>query len=83
MERKLCYSCGIPLDSPGIAGLSEEYCAFCSTMTGKLKPWDEVLTGTAEYFRSWQPNITMEQALARAERYLTAMPAWAHRVEGS
>lgn len=83
MKKKICYSCGIPLDLPGVSGASDEYCAYCSTMTGKLKPWDEVLTGTAQYFMTWQPGLTMERAMARAERYLTAMPAWAPRVERS
>jgi len=77
--KDFCYSCGVPLELPGMAGKTPNYCSYCTDEEGKLKPWEEVLLGTAGYLASWQPNLTPEMARERAIRYLTAMPAWADK----
>jgi len=79
MYKDFCYSCGVPLEMPGMAGKTPHYCVYCTDEAGKLKPWEEVLAGTAGYLASWQPDITPEIARQRAIRYLTAMPAWADK----
>lgn len=77
MENKFCHSCGAPLNTPGMKGKSDDYCAYCSDENGKLKSKDEVVSGIKDWFLSWQPNINEETAQKRAEAYLNAMPAWA------
>jgi len=57
---------------------SEEYCAWCCDSEGKLKSWEDAVSGLAEFLDSWQK---VGPAEARKRRYLTAMPAWAHKAE--
>ncbi|MCS7240770.1 MAG: zinc ribbon domain-containing protein [Candidatus Bipolaricaulota bacterium] len=74
---KFCESCGAPLSSPEMQGPSSKYCKYCTDAAGKLKPRAEVQRGIAEWLKTWQPGITQEQAIKRADHYMKAMPAWA------
>ncbi|HFT1605441.1 TPA: hypothetical protein ACTXAG_005765, partial [Klebsiella oxytoca] len=47
---------------------------------GNLKPWEEAVSGLASFLDSWQ-KVGPEEAQKRAKRYLTAMPAWAHKAD--
>ena len=72
-----CHSCAMPLDSPEATGSSPIYCRHCSNEQGELKPREEVKQGLIWWLKSWQGDITEEQAQNRAENYMKAMPAWA------
>ncbi|MCD6494666.1 hypothetical protein J7K60_01290 [Candidatus Bipolaricaulota bacterium] len=74
---KYCHSCTMPLDSPDAKGPSEIYCKHCTDEAGNLKPRDEIKQGIAWWLKSWQEEITEEQAQERAEHFMQAMPAWA------
>ena len=75
---KFCHSCAAPL-SGEFKGLAENYCKYCSDEHGSLKSREEVRRGVAEWFKGWQPDLDDEKALARADAYLDAMPAWAEQ----
>ena len=77
MFTNFCYSCGVPLDLPGFQGPAENYCAQCTDEHGKLKSHQEILAGVAEWLKTWQPDLNDVKAMARAQHYLKAMPAWA------
>lgn len=79
-HEQFCQACGMPMSIPGAKGVSDDYCAYCSDAEGKLKPWEEAVTGLAAYLDSWQ-KVGPEESLKRAKRYLTAMPAWAHKAD--
>jgi len=51
-----------------------------ATATGNLKSWEEAVSGLASFLDSWQ-KVGPEEAQKRAKRYLTAMPAWAHKAD--
>jgi len=72
-----CYSCGVPLTMPEFKGPAEDYCNNCADGDGKLKPYEEVRLGLAQWLKSWQPALDDAVALKRATFYLKAMPAWA------
>lgn len=74
---KFCESCAVPLANPDFKGPSEQYCKYCSDEKGNLQPREAILGGITKWLESWQPGITEEQAKARAELYMQAMPAWA------
>ena len=74
---KFCFSCGAPLTSD-FKGPAENYCKYCTDEAGKLKPAEEVKMGMAAWLKSWQPDIDQATAVARAESYMKAMPAWAN-----
>ena len=57
------------------------YCAYCLDDKGNLRNFEEVQLGVAHFLGSWQTDVTQEQLIGRAERYLTAMPVWASRAE--
>jgi hypothetical protein len=65
------------LGIPDFKGPAEDYCRYCTDEKGTLKSRAEIQRGVAEWFKSWQPNLDDEKALARAENYMKAMPAWA------
>lgn len=48
---------------------------------GNLKSWEEAVIGLAGYLDSWQ-HVGADESRKRAMRYLTAMPAWAHKAQG-
>jgi len=75
--KRFCHSCAAPLDMPDFKGPAQNYCRYCTDERGNLKPREEIQTGVAEWFKSWQPDLDDERALARAASCMKAMPAWA------
>ncbi len=71
-----CYACAAPLKGE-FKGQSDVYCRYCLDENGQLKPREDIRRGIAQWFRSWQPNLDDATALARADLYMRAMPAWA------
>jgi hypothetical protein len=76
MSTRFCFSCGMPLEAAGQGGTGE-YCGYCTTSDGTLKPRQEVQNGIAGWMKMWQPEIDEAKASIRAESYMKAMPAWA------
>jgi hypothetical protein len=72
--EKHCHSCGGPL----AAGVTSTYCQYCVDASGKLKAYDEIKAGIAEWLSSWSPKEGVDFA-RRADAYMKAMPAWANR----
>lgn len=72
-----CHSCTMPLDMPEAKGPSDTYCKHCTDGSGNLRPREEVKRGIASWLKSWQTDVTEQQALKRAEHFMRAMPAWA------
>lgn len=79
-HERFCQACGMPMSAPDAQGSSDKYCAYCSDSDGHLKSWDEAVSGLAAFLDSWQ-NVGEEESRKRAKRYLTAMPAWAHKAD--
>jgi len=76
---KFCHSCTPPLSMPEFKGPAENYCKYCTDENGNLKPREVVRQGIAEWFKSWQPGLDDPTAIARAESFMMAMPAWAEQ----
>ena len=76
--EQYCQSCGMPLSASDARGISDKYCVYCTDSEGKLKSWDDAVSGLAQHLDSWQ-KVGNEEARKRAIRYLTSMPAWADR----
>lgn len=74
---EMCHACGASLANPEFSGTSNDFCRYCVDEHGKLKPREEVQKGIASWLKSWQPNVTDQQAYERAGHYMKAMPAWA------
>ncbi|WP_145533470.1 zinc ribbon domain-containing protein [Yersinia alsatica] len=79
-QEQFCQACGMPMSAADAQGASDKYCAYCSDAEGHLKSWEEAVSGLAELLDSWQ-KVGPEEARKRAKRYLTAMPAWAHKAD--
>jgi len=73
---KMCHSCGAPLNEE-FAGPAENYCKYCTDADGNLKSREEVKQGIAYFIREWQPPMSEEKVLERAEHYMKSMPEWA------
>lgn len=76
---QFCHSCAAPLSAPGFKGPAENYCKYCTDEAGNLKPKKEIQHGIAQWFKSWQPNLTEQTATDRAVHYMKSMPAWAEK----
>ena len=74
---KFCHSCGCPTEMPEFKGPVENFCKHCVDESGKLHPREAVQQGVAQWFKMWMPDLDDAKALARADHYLKAMPAWA------
>ena len=79
-QERFCQACGMPMSAGEAKSASEEYCAWCCDSEGKLKSWEDAVSGLAEFLDSWQ-KVGPAEARKRAMLYLTAMPAWAHKAE--
>ncbi len=75
--QQFCFSCGAPLAMPEMKGTHENYCKFCKDEAGNTPAKEVIQGGIAEWFMSWQTEITKEQAFERAGHYMKAMPHWA------
>lgn len=69
-----CRSCLAPLDPDDHA--DGDYCRWCGTEDGDLRPRSQVLEIMTDWFLSWQNGIDRKEARRRAESYMRAMPAW-------
>lgn len=76
---EFCQSCTAPLTQPEFKGPSDRYCKHCTDASGKLLPKEQIQSGIAQWFMSWQPGITEKQAQERAKHFMQAMPAWAEK----
>ena len=74
---KFCNTCAAPLNMPDFKGPAEDYCKYCTDESGNLKSRDTIQKGVADWFKSWQPGLDDQKALARAANYMKSMPAWA------
>ena len=75
--KRFCHACGMPLAIPGFKGPSDIHCTHCTDQEGSLHPREEIQKGIAGWFTQWQPDLDFPRALARADLYMRAMPAWA------
>lgn len=71
-----CQSCGMPLAD---AKPGQMYCPYCVDASGKLKPYETVLEGTATGYFMQMQKMPREKAVAAAVEHLAKMPAWASR----
>ena len=79
---KHCFSCAFPLGEPGDPecegrGPHADFCKWCVDSHGNLHSREVVQQAVAVWFQGWQPDLDPANALARAEHYMKAMPAWA------
>jgi hypothetical protein len=76
LERapRYCESCGTSLLE--FRGASDRYCRYCADDRGVLRSREEVHRILADWFRSWQPDLSEPKALKRAAHLMEAMPAW-------
>ena len=74
--QQFCHSCAAPLNVPDFKGPADNYCVNCTDAKGILKTRQEVKYGLAEWLKMWQPDLSQEKALMRADNYMNAMPAW-------
>lgn len=79
-HEQFCQACGMPMAAEDARSASDKYCAYCSDSAGNLKSWDDAVSGLAVFLDSWQ-KVGLKEARKRAKRYLTAMPAWAHKAD--
>lgn len=63
---------------PDFKGPAENYCVYCTDSDGNLKPRQEVKMGIAQWLKGWQPGLSEEAAIDRADKFMQAMPAWAN-----
>ena len=79
----MCHSCGMPMSEPDQRGgmiADNPNCVYCTDEQGKLKPYEAVLGGMAN-FMARSESIEVELATERSRKYLTRMPAWRDRGE--
>ena len=74
---KFCESCSAPLSE--FTGPSDKYCKYCTDEKGNLKARNEIQQQIAMWFKSWQGEISENQAMTRANSYMKSMPAWAEK----
>ena len=79
-QERFFQACGMLMSAPDAQGASDKYCAYCSDADGNLKSWEEAISGLAGFLDSWQKGGE-DESRKRAKRYLTAMPAWAHKAD--
>ena len=59
-------------------GAAEIYCRYCANEDGELRPREEVLGILTHWMQRWQGGLDETEARRRAERFMSAMPAWAN-----
>lgn len=75
--QAFCQSCGAPVATgEKTKSVAQQYCEYCTDETGKLKPREAVRDGIAGWLASWA-NEKGADFTARADHYMSAMPAWA------
>jgi hypothetical protein len=73
-----CQSCSVSLLDEHNAGVSDRYCRYCADEQGQLKPRDEVRRLIARWMGHWQGNLSEEEAMRRADAFMSVMPAWSN-----
>lgn len=73
---RLCRSCAASLRDEHNRGVSNQYCRYCADERGNLKPREQVRSILAEWLRAWQGEMAPEDALGRADQFMSLMPAW-------
>lgn len=77
MDMRFCQSCGMPIGGPNTAEARGRYCQHCADEQGQLHPREAVQQGVAMWLKSFSPESSEAEFMARADHYLSAMPAWA------
>ncbi len=83
MEKKICESCGMPMEKEedfGGGKIGNRYCIFCTDPTGDLKTYDEVLHGFTNFVVENQ-GLTIEEAKKVAAEMMRKNPAWKEHKE--
>lgn len=73
-----CYSCGMPLEKAAdhaLGDLNQKYCTYCTDPRGKLKPFEEILSGMASHLVHSQ-GLAPQAATEMAKKLLLEQPAW-------
>lgn len=73
-----CYSCGMPMKTAAdfaVGDQTKPFCSHCSDEKGNLKPYEEILSGTANYLSHAQ-GIDQAAAYKVANEMLKSLPAW-------
>lgn len=71
-----CYACSVSLHLSDFKGPSDVYCRYCADENGQLRSKEEIRANIAHWMMSWQPNVDEKTASERAERFMSALPAW-------
>lgn len=74
-----CYSCGMPFQNASdyaLGDMTQHYCSHCTDAKGQLKPYEEILKGTADYL-AYSQGIAMQAAIDMAKNLLAKQPVWA------
>ena len=69
---RYCHSCSHPLGEAGDTecegrGPHDDYCKWCVDADGALLPRGTVERAIADWLKTWQPGLTDNQAVARAQ----------------
>ena len=73
-----CYSCGMPFKSASdyaLGDVNQKFCSHCTNSQGLLKPYEEILSDTANYLVHAQ-GIHVQAALEMAKDLLKKQPTW-------
>jgi len=62
----------------GAGDVNNPYCKFCTTASGRLKSYDEVLNGYVGFLTS--QKMSRLDAEKKAREALSKMPAWKQKV---
>lgn len=76
-----CYSCGMPFEKASDHALgdpTQNFCIHCTDEKGRLKPYEEIVNGFANYLVHSQ-GVAMTAAIAIAKDVLAKQPAWRDR----
>ncbi|HHZ8861989.1 TPA: zinc ribbon domain-containing protein, partial [Klebsiella michiganensis] len=44
-QERFCQACGMPMSAGEAKSASDEYCAWCCDSEGKLKSWEDAVSG--------------------------------------
>jgi hypothetical protein len=80
-DAQSCVSCGMPMRSTeehAAADPSKDYCHHCAHEDGRMKSYEEVLTGFTGFLQHTQ-GLQDEAARDAATQMLIKQPAWSNR----
>ena len=76
-----CYSCGMPLEKASdhaLGDINQQFCVHCTNEQGQLKPYEDILSGMANYLVHSQ-GVAITAAKEIAKDVLANQPAWRDR----